>query len=203
MCPVEEGVDILILYDNNRDYRDEFRNFWNDKVKKVRKRSLIVGIIMIVLGILCLVFPVRSIYFLEVIASLVMIFIGIYEIAAFFMMPIFFRFGGGLLAGILNIMLGIILLSSPPEEMITAFGFIIAIDVLIFGIEELSAVSKAKYFGAGDTGWLTANGILSVICGIVLIFLPQASVALSIILAVYLLVGGISLLSAAANAKEF
>ena len=47
------------FYDNDQDYREQFRSFWNDNVKKFRTRSIIVGIILIILGVLCIVFIVK------------------------------------------------------------------------------------------------------------------------------------------------
>ena len=42
----------MFLYDNNTDYRESFRQYWNNNVKKFRTGSMIAGIVMIVLGIL-------------------------------------------------------------------------------------------------------------------------------------------------------
>ena len=73
----------MFLYDNNTDYRESFRQYWNNNVKKFRTGSMIAGIVMIVLGILCMVFPVETIVVIEVIASIALLAVGIAEVAAY------------------------------------------------------------------------------------------------------------------------
>ncbi len=192
----------MFLYDNNTDYRESFRQYWNNNVKKFRTGSMIAGIVMIVLGILCMVFPVETIVVIEVIASIALLAVGIAEVAAYAEAPVFVRFSGSLLNGILNIMLGVMLLSSPKEALIATYAWLFAIALLMFGISELGIKNRLQFFGMTDTGSLTFSGVLSIIVSFVLFFMPQASAAISIILAVYLIAAGITSIINAGNAKE-
>lgn len=197
----KEGRNML-FYDNGRDYREEFRNFWNDNVRRYRRHGLIAGIVMVVLGILCLIFPLRSMLFLEILASAALIVIGIMEIAGYMAIPVYLRLGGGVLSGILNVMLGVLLLTSPSEAMLATFAFLIAINMMAWGISQLSAANRMRFFGAEDTGWLTVSGILNLIVALIFIFLPQASAAISILIAIYLLITGIIILYGSFRSRE-
>ncbi len=192
----------MLFYDNGRDYREEFRNFWNDNVRRYRRHGLIAGIVMVVLGILCLIFPLRSMLFLEILASVALIVIGIMEIAGYMAIPVYLRLGGGVLSGILNVMLGVLLLTSPSETMLATFAFLIAINMMAWGISQLSAANRMRFFGAEDTGWLTVSGILNLIVALIFIFLPQASAAISILIAIYLLITGIIILYGSFRSRE-
>lgn len=190
------------FYDNDQNYREQFRSFWNDNVKKFRTRSIIVGIILIILGVLCLTYPVDSLLVIEIIAAIAMICAGVYEIILYTKMPIFFRMGGGVVSGILNILLGVLLLTSSKESMFLTFAFIFSIEMLIVGIEEIAVYRRARFFGTEGAGWLLASGILSIIFAVVLAVLPQTSIAIGILLAIYLLAGGITLVINGINAKN-
>lgn len=192
----------MFIYDNNTDYRDDFRQFWNNNVKKYRTGSIVTGIIMIILGILCMVYPVETMVVIEVVASLALIAVGIAELVGYANTPVYIRFGGGLLNGLLNIMLGIILLSSPKDALIATYAWMFAIALLMFGISELSLKSRLQFFGVQNTGSLTLNGVLSIIFAIILFFIPQASIAISYILAIYFVVSGVTALISGINAKE-
>jgi uncharacterized membrane protein HdeD (DUF308 family) len=192
----------MFLYDDNNNYRESFRQYWNSHVKKFRTYSLIAGIIMVVLGILCMVYPVTTMVVIEVLASIVLLAVGITELVSYFQTPVYIRFSGGLLNGILNVMLGIMLLTSPKEALLASYAWLFAIAMLMFGISELGMASRARFFGMTDTGSLTAGGVLSIIFAIILFFLPQASIAVSYIIGLYLIVAGVNSLINAINAKE-
>ncbi len=192
----------MLFYDNNTNYREEIKNYWNKNVKRYRNTALIAGIILLLLGILCCMFPVRSILVMEYIASFVLIIIGFFEIYGFSTLPIFLKTGGGLLTGILNVILGILLITSPKEEMMQTFAFLFAIDLMMFGIENCVAYSRTKFFGIQNSGWLLAEGVLNIALSIVFLFMPVTTIALSYVVAVYLIAAGIMLLYSFFSAKE-
>lgn len=181
----------MLFYNNDTDYRDEFRGFWNNNVKKFRTSSIVLGVIMLILGILCFIFPVRSMIVMEYIASIFLIIIGIGQIYAESQLPVYLKTGGTLLSGVLNIILGIMLILSPTEVMMSTFAFIIAIDLLLLGIEQCVAYSRAKFFQAEGAGWVLFEGILNIILAIIFMFMPQMSITISYIIAIYLTVIGI------------
>jgi uncharacterized membrane protein HdeD (DUF308 family) len=70
------------------------------------------------------------------------------------------------------------------------FGWIL----MIAGIEKISFGSKLNYFSISDYGWVNFSGIFNVIAALFFIFFPLVStIALNMVLAIYLLVGGIYL----------
>lgn len=191
-----------MFYDNNIDYGNEFRNYWNDHVKKFRAGGFVAGIIMIVLGVLCFIFPVNSLLVMEILIAILIITAGAGEIAAYSRMPVFLRLPGTLISGILNILLGVLLLVGDRQEMMITFAFIFSIELIVVGIQEIAASNRMRFFGETSTGWLVASGALNLIGGCCLLFMPAASIAISFVVAIYLVVGGVSLLVKAVNAKE-
>ncbi|MGI5990059.1 MAG: HdeD family acid-resistance protein [Lachnospiraceae bacterium] len=192
----------MFFYNNNTDYREEIRNYWNNNVKKFRTTSLIAGIIMTILGILCFIFPVRSMLVLEYIASIFLIVAGIYQIYAFTALPVFLKTGGGLLTGILNVILGIMLITSPAEAMMSMFAIIIAINLMMLGVEECVAYSRARFYTVNNAGWLLVEGIINIIVSIIFMFMPAMTIALSYVIAIYLVVTGITCIYGSFSAKE-
>ena len=192
----------MFFYSNNTDYREEIRKYWNQNVKKFRRISLIAGIIMTALGVLCCIFPMRSILVLEYIASILLVIAGIYQIYAFSVLPVFLKTGGGLLTGILNVLLGIMLITSPQETMMTVFAFVIAINLMMLGVEECVAYSRAKFYTVNNAGWLLAAGIINIVVSILFLFMPAMTIALGYVIAIYLLVEGIVCIYSSVSAKE-
>lgn len=190
-------------YDSGDDLLDETRGQWNKHLRSTRIWGFIASILMIVIGILCLVYPVQTTYAIEVIASIALLLFGIWEIIEYFQRPPFLRMGPGLASGILNIILAIMLLTSPAPDLLLSFGFLFGLDLLMIGFEQVTATGRLGSIGITGTGWMTADGVLNIICGILLLFMPMASVgAVSFLLALYLLVGGINLFILCINAKD-
>lgn len=190
-------------YDNGEDLLSEIRDQWNKNLKSTRIWGFIASILMIIIGILCIVFPVETTYFVEVMASIALLVFGFWEIVRYFQRPVFLRTGVSLASGILNIILAILLLTSPAEAMLESFGFLFGLDLLMLGFEEITMTGRLGAVGVSGTGWLTFEGIMNIIVGIILLFMPVVSVAaVSAVLAVYLLFGGISLLVMSINAKD-
>lgn len=192
----------MLIYDDSEDYRRQIQDYWNSRVKSFRTTTLVSGIIMLVLGVLCLFFPVESILAMEIIASIFLIVLGIKQIADYTQLPVFMRLGGGVLTGVLNILLGIILLSSGGKTMMFTYAWLFAIELLTVGIESIAVANRMKFYGIQDTGYMTANGVLAIIGAVILMFMPQASVAVSYVAAIYLIITGIELLVLFSHAKE-
>lgn len=190
-------------YENGEDLLNEIRSKWNKNVRSVRIWGFVASILMIIIGILCFVYPVATTYAVEVLASVALLIFGFWEVVRYVQRPPFLRTGVSLASGILNIILAIMLLTSPAEDMLLSFGFLFGLNLLMLGFEQLASAGRYQAVGIVGTGWLTAEGILNVIVGIFLLFMPIVSVAaVSAVLAVYLIVGGISLLIMSINARD-
>ncbi|MEE8885330.1 MAG: DUF308 domain-containing protein [Eubacteriales bacterium] len=187
----------------DNDLREKLRAEWNKRIKKVRRTELILGIIMIIIGLLCIFFPMDSVSVMGIVASAAIMIFGIYEIVEFFSLPVYFRMGGLLVSGILNLLTGILLLALPSEDMLTVFSFLFAIDILIIGIEEISMSSTVGWIGLGDSGWLLASGIVNILVSLLFFFAPIASIlAMGILVGIYLIIGGVMMLIEFSKTKD-
>lgn len=194
---------IDMRFNNGDELINEIRDKWNKNLRSTRIWGFVASIFMIVIGIVCCFFPVQSTYFIEVLASVALLAFGIWEVVRYVQSSPFLRTGVSLASGILNIILAIMLLTSPAEEMLLFFGFLFGLDLMMLGFEQVTASGRLGMIGVAGTGWLTADGILNIIFGIILLFVPMASIAaVSVILAMYLIFGGISLLITCINAKD-
>ncbi len=192
-----------MLYDNDLDYRENAVKYWNDNVKKFRSGLICLGTLMTVLGILCIIWPIQSVVVMGYVLSVAMIVFGIFRIAAYTQIPYFLRTGVGMLNGILDILLGIMLIFSGKETIAATLSFLFAFDLIAAGIEEISAGNKAKFFEFDGSGTFTASGVINIIVGIILLFMPVASIiTLSILIIVFLLTKGIMLIVEGVRAKE-
>lgn len=183
---------------------EELRQTWNKRLKSLRITALVLSIVMIIVGILCFVYPLQAAYALEVFVTILLIAFGIIEIVEFFSMPTIVRTGGLLVSGLLNILLAWLLLSAQSMYMLAIFGFLFAFMLLLVGVEQLVLRSRLTYLGVTEgTGWLMANGIICLVAGVIFLFSPVASsAAMSILVGCYLLVGGVTMLIEFVKTKE-
>lgn len=168
---------------------------WNRRVRSVRVSGIVLGALLALLGIVLGIFPGASVAVLETMAALLIVLLGAAEIAEFCSLPALLRRGGLLMSGVLNAVMGILLLTSPVEIGIQTFAFLFAFLLLLFGIDLLTLSGTLRYFDVGGRGWVVVLGIVSLAAAVLFLCAPMASaVALNYILAVYLLVCGVTLL---------
>lgn len=191
------------MYDNGDELVQEMQEEWNKNLRSMRIWGIIAAILMIIIGVLCIFYPVQTTYAIEVMVAVALLVFGCWEIVRYTQRPIFLRTGASLASGILNIFLAIWLLTSPAIYMLMSFGFLFGLDLLMLGFEQMTMTGRLKSIGISGTGWMTASAVINIIIGIILLALPVASVAtVSALLAVYLIFGGISLLILSINAKD-
>lgn len=190
-------------YDNGDELIAEIKDRWNKNLRSMRIWGVIAAILMLVTGFLCIAYPVEATYEIEILAAVAMFCFGIWEIVQYAERPVFLRRGSSVASGILNILLAILLLTSPAEDMMVFFGFLFGLDLMMLGFDQVTIAGSLRAIGAEGTGWLTVDGILNIIFGILLLFMPVASVpTVSVIMAMYLIFGGISLLVMSISAKD-
>lgn len=188
---------------NGNDIITQIRERWNKSVRSFRIWGFIAAVLMIVVGIVCVIYPVQTTYALEIIASIALLCLGVWQIVRYFQFPVFLRTGAGLVSGILNVILGIMLLTSPAESVLLTFGFLFGFDLLLLGIEQISKAGRLHAYGVTETGWLTADGVLNLIFGVFLLISPATSViAVSVMIAVYLIIGGVTLFIECLNLRN-
>ncbi|MCQ1985895.1 MULTISPECIES: HdeD family acid-resistance protein [unclassified Arthrobacter] len=151
-------------------------NLAKSVVRGIRLGLCITGVVSVVLGLLILFWPGAT---LEVLAAL----FGLYFViagAVRILLGIFTGLGAGL--KILNILVGLALLvvgviaMRNPAETLTALGLIIGIAWIVEGVMALAESDR------GGSRWFAiVLGILSILAGIVVLFLPLESLAVLVI----------------------
>ena len=181
-------------FDSEFDYVQELIDTWNKKRKKVRTAYFIIAAVLFLAGILTAVFPVRVFAVIQYLAAAAVIVIGIYHFVAYTSMTYYFKDGMLIMSGILNILIGIMLLIMPITLTVQVITFMLAFLLIFTGAQKISFVSRLKYFRIPSTGSLTFSGILNIILAVIFLLLPFVSaLALNYILAAYLVITGAAL----------
>ena len=76
-------ICVFNIYFNRQNLSDQIADCWNKGVSSFRKKGLVISVIMMVLGVLCFIFPFKSAYAMEVIASVAILAIGMTEIVEY------------------------------------------------------------------------------------------------------------------------
>ena len=133
---------------------------------------LIIGILFLGIGIWVLTTPIKSYLGLSVLFSISFFVSGVFEV--FFSISnrkTMDSWGWSLAMGILNLVIGVLLLSTPSISIITLplyVGFVL----LFRGLMAISLSYELKDYGIIDWGNLLAIGILSTIFAIILLWNP-------------------------------
>lgn len=181
-------------FDSEFDYVQELIDTWNKKRKKVRTAYFIIAAVLFLAGILTAVFPVRVFAVIQYLAAAAVIVIGIYHFVAYTSMTYYFKDGMLIMSGILNILIGIMLLIMPITLTVQVVTFMLAFLLIFTGAQKISFASRLKYFQIPNTGSLTFSGILNIILAVIFLLLPFVSaLALNYILAAYLIITGAAL----------
>ena len=181
-------------FDSDFDYVQELIDTWNKKRKKVRTAYFIIAAVLFLAGILTAVFPVRVFAVIQYLAAAAVIVIGIYHFVAYTSMTYYFKDGMLIMSGILNILIGIMLLIMPITLTVQVVTFMLAFLLIFTGAQKISFASRLKYFQIPNTGSLTFSGILNIILAVIFLLLPFVSaLALNYILAAYLIITGAAL----------
>lgn len=188
---------------NNFDFIDELKNDWNKKIKKVRLICLLLSIVMIIIGVLCIFFPIKAFDVMKIIVSIVFIGFGIYSIMTYCLTTFYFKDPVIIITGITNILFGVLLLQIPAEITAMSLTMILAIMLLFYGAQKIALSRRLRFFGLIDTNTYTISGVMTIILSIVIMILPLTSaVAIQYIIAAYLIVDGITLFIEAINMKK-
>ena len=181
-------------FDSEFDYVQELIDTWNKKRKKIRTAYFITAAVLVLAGILTAVFPIRVFAVIQYLAAAAVIVIGIYHFAAYTSMTYYFKDGMLIMSGILNILIGIMLLIMPITLTVQVVTFMLAFLLIFTGAQKISFASRLKYFRIPSTGSLTFSGILNIILAVIFLLLPFVSaLALNYILAAYLVITGATL----------
>ncbi|MGI6117731.1 MAG: HdeD family acid-resistance protein [Bilifractor sp.] len=185
----------MLFYDNDKDYRQEIRSFWNENVKRYRAAAICSGIIMLILGVIGIIWPVDSAVVVACIIAAALIVFGIAKIAGYVKTPAYFRSGLGLVDGILDILLGIMMFFSGTDVMLYTLSFFFAFELIVAGIENLVIGNRIQFFGFASNGNFVVSGVIDLIVGTLLLFMPGASLLTMAVMAIcFLITKGILLI---------
>ena len=141
------------------------RNWW---------LSLILGILYIALAIWLFVNPLASYFALSIVFSVFMFISGLSEIVfAAANRDTLSNWGWYLSGGIIDLLIGILLLASPGLSM-AVLPYILAFWLLFRGFAGIGHATDLRRYGSRNWGWYLALAILAVICSIGIIWVPAA-----------------------------
>ena len=120
-------------FDSNFDYVQELIDRWNSRRKKIRAIYFIIAAILIIAGILTAIFPVRIFIVIQYLAAAAIIIVGIYHFIAFSSMTYYFRDYTLLLSGILNVLMGVLIMIMPLTLTVQVITFMFAFVLLFSG----------------------------------------------------------------------
>ena len=162
----------------------------NGALRTVKLSYIIISALECVLGLVMLFYPGFSLSAMGVILGVGLLVFGAVELAVYFTGSAPLLLSRNVLAmGIFFAVLGVIVIAN-PLEMMNFICIMVGVSILAGSLFKIQAVLEVKRYALGGGWWLTfAALVLSVAAGVVLIFSPNASANVLVILL------GVSLLS--------
>lgn len=193
----------MTWFDRDFDYINEFIETWNRRVKKLKTLFIVIAAVLVVIGVLCIFCPMETFAAMQFLVAAVLVVHGIGSLVGYASSTAYFKDPMQIVMGILNILLGVLLLFSPVELTVTAFTVMFAFLLIFTGAEKLSAAARLRYYRLMDPGAMIFSGVLSILLAVVFLALPMLSLLFfNYILAAYLIVSGVSLLAEALSMKK-
>jgi uncharacterized membrane protein HdeD (DUF308 family) len=186
------------------DFALNAKNLSKSAINGIRLAFGIGGIVALILGIILLVWPAKTL-------GVVAIFLGIYFLVAGVIrlaMGIFSKgISGGMrtldiLLGVLLIVAGVIALKNVAATTAALLILIVAVIGVGWIIEGVLAIVESR--GAPSSGWAITSGIISIIAGIVVLVIPGWSAVWLILMAgiVLIIVGILGIVRAFTFGRE-
>jgi uncharacterized membrane protein HdeD (DUF308 family) len=186
------------------DFALNAKNLSKSAINGIRLAFGIGGIVAVILGIILLVWPAKTL-------GAVAIFLGIYFLVAGVIrlaMGIFSKgISGGMrtldiLLGVLLIVAGVIALKNVAATTAALLILIVAVIGVGWIIEGVLAIVESR--GAPSSGWAITSGVISIIAGIVVLVIPGWSAVWLILMAgiVLIIVGILGIVRAFTFGKE-
>lgn len=183
-------------FDKQHDYVDEFQRGWNRSVGSAKVWMIVLGVLLVIGGIAYAAAPLSLYGLIQAIVAVVLIVHGALQVVSYARTPEFFRSGVLLASGILNAVLGVLLIALPSYLTATTIGFLLAFMLIMAGIERLTFARSMKFYGTGSTTFGKVTGVLEIVLGVLFLLMPLvSSLLLSFLLSGYLLIGGIALIA--------
>lgn len=181
-------------FNSDFDHVGDFVERWNASVRRTRTWTIVIGVLLVLAGISSAVAPLSIYALIQGVVAAALIAGGIGETVSYARTPELFRSPTMLVMGVLNALLGVMLLALPAYLTAGTVVFLLAFLFIISGAERITYARRMRYFGLPDSGLTTFTGVLNVVCGVAFLLMPAFSgVVIGYVIAAYLIVGGASL----------
>lgn len=190
-------------YDPNHDYVSDYIDQWNRQIRATKIWMAVIGIVLVITGLASAIAPFSMYAFIQTFAAGALIMHGASHLVSYFQTPQFFRNGATLASGLLNALLGILLLALPATLTAGTIVFLLAFLLVTMGIERISFAQNMKYYQLGGSTAGMITGIVDIVLGIAFALMPLfASAAISILISAYLVVAGVALIVESLSIKR-
>ena len=190
-------------YDPNHDYVSDYIDQWNRQIRATKIWMAVIGVVLVITGLASAIAPFSMYAFIQTFAAVALIMHGASHLVSYFQTPQFFRNGATLASGLLNALLGILLLALPATLTAGTIVFLLAFLLVTMGIERISFAQNMKYYQLGGSTAGMITGIVDIVLGIVFALMPLfASAAISILISAYLVVAGVALIVESLSIKR-
>lgn len=162
-------------------------------LKKIRVNAVVNGVLLILMGLLFILFPYRASSTIAVIAGIVVLCIGVFDVLRYVTAGGYsYYVQGSLFQGVVKIVLGIFILTH-TDTMVALFSYVFSIFIIVSGVTCMENSLQLKQ--AGVSSWILTL-VLSVLetgAGIVMLFHPVGTASTAaLIIGILLLVEGVT-----------
>ncbi len=165
---------------------------------------LFLGLLSIVIGIVIMAWPGKTVVVVAVILAIWLVVSGIFEIVR--------GFGRGLsggmrallfIGGVLSLILGLFafrgfVVEDSPLDAVWLLALFVAINFIFSGIAQLFTAGEVKE----GRGWNIFGGIVTLLLGIIILVVPSDLVLLAWIFGIFVVISGIMLVISAFRVKS-
>ena len=190
-------------YRSDFDHVGDFVERWNAGLRKARAWTIGIGVLLVIAGLATAMAPLSIYALIQSLVAIALVVGGAAEVYSYARTPELFRSPTMLVLGVLNALLGVLLLVLPAYLTVGTVVFLLAFMFIISGAERVTFARRMRYFELPDSGLTTVTGVLNIVFGIVFLLMPFFSgLMLGYLLGAYLAVGGITLVVEGASMKK-
>ena len=183
-------------YDSDFDHVGDFVERWNAGVRRARGWTVAIGALLLLAGVASAAAPIGVYALVQGLVAAALLVGGAAQIVSYARTPELFRSPTMLVMGVLNALLGVMLLALPAYLTAGTIGLLLAFLFIISGAERVTHARRRRYFGLPDSGLTTFTGVLNIVCGVAFLFMPALSgIVFAYVVAAYLIVSGLSLIA--------
>ena len=147
--------------------------------------SLLLGVLYIAIAIWLLFNPLASYMALSVVFAVFMFVSGLFEIIfSVTNKDNLSSWGWYLAGGIIDLLLGLILIASPGLSM-AVLPFILAFWLMFRGISGIGFSLDIRRYGSGNWGWYLFIAIIAILCSLGIIWVPAAGALTFVFMTAY------------------